>query len=934
MLTNLKRNLGLLLTVAMLSAVVALVPTTAGAAASIVPNTGVIALSDPHTAPADTTRLKACPGDSAAAAGFTDTTSTDVDCIKMFGITTGKTATTYDPTGTISRQDMARFIHRMFVPAGVLAAGLTAVPAFTDIASVDTGGTAAINALASHGITTGTTATTFAPDQNVTRAQMATFLARFLAIAKTSAGVAIASTITSGSYNYGDITGVTSEESESIIRGYNLGLHGASCTVSATGQCAGSTAYRPADDMTRAEMASMLVAALNHTNARPAGVSIQSTTSNLAVGTVSVAIAVRNADFSAQANTLVDEFYQMHIDTAGVAAQTPFTAVLGTCSANVTKTAGTTLCSIDANDASTDVRGNIAGTNQTTAAYRTGNWWVHTGASGAAYVDGTTSTVDTFSLTFGAASALVDATSSTVSTPGVYALVTDMSAYGGITAVDSLNTYAGDSRTFTMTLKNAAAPTSTIKPGYSIKVSTTTTDAAGNVAITTAYYPVSGATASWTTTCPADDSALTSTYKTAIEHRISMGALLDADGLPAYVTVSPLDDDATMNWDALSYSMGATHIAATQTPGTIGMACDDAAKAYTEATTHETLSISSNNYAQSTAGSLMSITSTAYDQYGLGIAGVETELSSNSYTNATGGGATLRARLTTGTNGTASLSAVVCAGSAIDKVEWAVVDTDSASTEMDAIATGEAEALTDEGTTVYCTVAATDAAVAAVTAVRHVWTYTIAGGTLTAQDSGALVITVANLGSATLACAAATNCVVATIASTINSITGVTGVTCAATSATVTDCTFAAGTGVIGDGTGVSAVSTMEDADGVNATESADANTAGVDGVTNIFVDDDTTANYVVSNVTTTADTGTAGASVAEQVYTKWLYDSTDVFTLGSDGEIATAVTAASETQFETEAASLTGESGATPMSISYRTGALTTGISAFQLGS
>ena len=71
----------------------------------------------------------------------------------------------------------------------------------------------------------------------------------------------------------------------------------------------------------------------------------------------------------------------------------------------------------------------------------------------------------------------------------------------------------------------------------------------------------------------------------------------------------------------------------------------------------------------------------------------------------------------------------------------------------------------------------------------------------------------------------------------------------------------------------------------------------------------------------------------AEQVYKKWLYDTGDVFTLGSDGEIATAVTAASEAQFETEAASLTGESGATPMSISYRTGALTTGISAFQLG-
>ena len=98
----------------------------------------------------------------------------------------------------------------------------------------------------------------------------------------------------------------------------------------------------------------------------------------------------------------------------------------------------------------------------------------------------------------------------------------------------------------------------------------------------------------------------------------------------------------------------------------------------------------------------MSITATAYDQYGLGIAGVETEISSNSYTNATAGGATLRARLTTGSNGTASLSAVVCAGSTIDKVEWSVVDTDSGTTEMDAIATAAAGAAAVEGTTVYC----------------------------------------------------------------------------------------------------------------------------------------------------------------------------------------------------------------------------------------
>jgi len=928
MLTSMKKNLGLLLAVAMLSAVTALAPTTAGAAASIVPNAGTSAASDPHTAPADTTLLKACPGDSASAAGFTDTTSTDVDCIKMFGITQGKTATTYDPTGSISRQDMARFIHRMFVPAGVAAAGTTAVPAFTDIAHVDAGGTAAINALASHGITLGTSATAFSPDQNVTRAQMAAFLDRFLKIAKTSAGAAIASTITSGSYNYGDITNVTPEESEAIIRGYNLGLHGASCTVDALGQCAGSTAYRPADDMTRAEMASMLVAALNHTNARPAGVSIQSTTSNLTVGTVSVAISVRNADFSAQSNTLVDEFYQLHNDTAGVAAQTPFTAVLGTCSANVTKTAGTTLCSVDANDASTDVRGNISGTNQTTAAYRTAKWWVHTGASGTAYVDGTTSTYDTFEVGFGAASALVNATSAVVSQPGIYANVSDFSAYAGITQADGINTYAGDSRTFTVTLKNTASPTATIKSGYSIKVATTTTDAAGNVTQSTAYYPVTGATASWTTTCPADDSALTSTYKTAIEHRISMGALLDADGLPAGVTVSPLDDDNTMNWDQLTYSMGDAN---GSTPGTVGLSCDDTAKAYTETATDETLSISSNNYTQSTAGSLMSITATAYDQYGLGIAGVETEISSNSYTNATAGGATLRARLTTGSNGTASLSAVVCAGSTIDKVEWSVVDTDSGTTEMDAIGTVAAGAAAVEGTTVYCTVNGTDGAKTATTEVRHVVVATYAAN-LGSQDGGSTVWTIPGIGAFT----SDATPTAAEIEAGLEGLTGLhgSGVVCAASSGTaVVTCTGAAGTGLIGTGAWT-VTSTLTDADSTNATMTSVVITTGVDAVTNLFVDDDPTANYVITNVTTTGDTGTDGASVAEQVFTKWTYDSGDVFTLdATDGEVATAVSGASEAQFETEAASLTGLSGATPMTISYRTGALTTGISVFQIG-
>ena len=146
MLTRITKRSALLLSVAVVCATVAIVPQTASAEASIVPNVGTPVI-DPFSAPADPTLYQACPGDSAPAAGFSDTTSTDVDCIKMFGITQGTTATTYDPDGNIPRWQMALFIHRMFVPAGLAAAGTTAVPAFTDTSGLSAEINAAISAL-------------------------------------------------------------------------------------------------------------------------------------------------------------------------------------------------------------------------------------------------------------------------------------------------------------------------------------------------------------------------------------------------------------------------------------------------------------------------------------------------------------------------------------------------------------------------------------------------------------------------------------------------------------------------------------------------------------------------------------------------------------------------------------------------------------------
>ena len=213
----------------------------------------------------------------------------------------------------------------------------------------------------------------------------------------------------------------------------------------------------------------------------------------------------------------------------------------------------------------------------------------------------------------------------------------------------------------------------------------------------------------------------------------------------------------------------------------------------------------------------------------------------------------------------------------------------------------------------YCTVAGTDGAKTATTEVRHVVVATYAAN-LGSADGGSTVWTIPGIGAFT----SDATPTAAEIEAGLEALTGVhgSGVGCAASSGTaVVTCTYAAGSGVIGTGTHT-VTSTLTDADSTNATMTSVGLTAGVDGITNNFVDDDPTANYVISNYILSNDTGTGGAVVNEHIYTKWTYDSGDAFTLGTDGEIATAVSGASEAQFETEAASLTGESGATPILI------------------
>ena len=92
-------------------------------------------------------------------------------------ITTGTTDTTYSPDDPVIRAHMALFLTRLYERV----AGSEAPAAdteFTDIAERNDEQQAAIGQLFGLGVTTGTSATTYSPTDNVTREQMASFVAR------------------------------------------------------------------------------------------------------------------------------------------------------------------------------------------------------------------------------------------------------------------------------------------------------------------------------------------------------------------------------------------------------------------------------------------------------------------------------------------------------------------------------------------------------------------------------------------------------------------------------------------------------------------------------------------------------------------------------------------------------------------------------------
>jgi hypothetical protein len=381
MFSTMKRRIGVFTAIAVMAALVPALSTSSVSAAPLAT----------AAAPTNSSTYSACPSSaSTASAGFTDTTSTDVDCIASYGITTGVTATTYEPSSNIPRWQMALYLTRTMDVVGQTL-GTGADQSFTDIGGYSAAIQTAINQLAQSGVTLGTTATTYSPDDNVTREQMAMFVERLLgktAVGPNGAAVSSAAALTTNvgtletqnAYNYTDIdgAGITFEGHEAIEELYNLGVPGHDKTV---------TTFGPAVAITRAEMATWLTNAMGHSNARPAGLTIEyGPLKSGFANDPTVNIAYRDANFDGVAGQAVDLFTWTTSATLGNTS--PWLAD-GTCKLNSNVAllgSSLTKCQIDVGDQTTNSLGNIAlAAGATTPGVAPVNVYAWTGTAGTGY---------------------------------------------------------------------------------------------------------------------------------------------------------------------------------------------------------------------------------------------------------------------------------------------------------------------------------------------------------------------------------------------------------------------------------------------------------------------------------------------------------------------------------------------------------------------
>ena len=301
--------------------------------------------------PDHTTPLSACVGDAVVDQLFADVSAGHVfrdaiNCVAYYGITHGTgDGSTYSPEQDVTRAQMAVFIARAAV-----AAGVELDPAgdarFNDIADIWQEAQDAINRLALTGMIPA--GGSYRPHDAITRAEMATFLIGLLLEAAPN----VSRDSTSGAILLGQPgSGSQADDrfpdtgSTVIAAIYELGVtRGASAArVQDPTEPPLDLNYEPDATVDRGQMAAFITRALAHTPVRPAGVSAQ-------YNGADVIVSVRDAAYRPVSGAVVDVFWTP-ADQAGQALSSD-----GTCRASEVTPADHSLlrCEIDEIDPATD----------------------------------------------------------------------------------------------------------------------------------------------------------------------------------------------------------------------------------------------------------------------------------------------------------------------------------------------------------------------------------------------------------------------------------------------------------------------------------------------------------------------------------------------------------------------------------------------------
>lgn len=297
----------------------------------------------------------ACVGPALEDAGFSDIrryptdTRQAINCLAHYGITHGTDADNFSPNAPVSREHMALFLVRAAGPAGIDVPRPSGRPArgFRDVEGLSNESLEAIDQLVQMGITVGKTRSTFAPHDTVTRVQMALFLYRFLDLAPVGPGGIDVEDAFPDDRHFEDIRALPIRSYDAVRTLFEMGV------VEGTS----STTFSPHRPVTRSRMALLITRMLAHTNARPAGLTMQ--TDGVVVDAeadAEVVISIRDRWHRPVTDELVDTFEWTVPDSRRI---DPFDSQ-GRCEQNQVRASfGNDACVIDQSDDTTDGDGNL-----------------------------------------------------------------------------------------------------------------------------------------------------------------------------------------------------------------------------------------------------------------------------------------------------------------------------------------------------------------------------------------------------------------------------------------------------------------------------------------------------------------------------------------------------------------------------------------------